>query len=462
MNNHSQTHNAADRHQVVVIGAGFGGLATTRGLARADVDVTVVSSTPHHLFQPLLYQVATGVLSEGEVAPPTREILAHQRNARVHLGEVTDIDLDARTVTARLLGRDCELAYDSLVVAAGAGQSYFGNDHFAAHAPGLKTVDDALEIRGRIFGAFEVAEVLAWAGQDVRHLLTFAVVGAGPTGVEMAGQVAELAHRTMPREFRSIRSHDTRVVLIDAGDQVLPPFGHRLGATAKRDLERLGVEVVLGASVEGVDERGLDLVLRDGSARRIDAETKVWAAGVSASPLGRTLARQTGAVLDRAGRIPVLPDLTLPGRPEVFVVGDMAILDGLPGVAQVALQGGRYAAETISRRVRGRSAPPRFVYRDKGSMATISRFRAVAKVGGLHLSGPAAWVLWLTVHLAFLTGFRNRVTAVLHWSASFLGRSRSERTSSEQQVFGRAALSLLPGGTADLVEWSEPTGERRG
>jgi NADH dehydrogenase len=450
------------RHHVVVVGSGFGGLAVARGLAKADVDVTVLAKTPHHLFQPLLYQVATGVLSEGEIAKPTREILARQRNARVLLGEVTDIDLDARTVCAQLLGREDRLGYDTLVVAAGAGQSYFGNDHFAVHAPGLKTIDDALEIRGRIFGAFEVAEVRAAAGQDVRHLLTFVIVGAGPTGVELAGQVAELAHRTLPREFRAVRSHDARVVLLDAGDHVLAPFGERLGRRARSDLERAGVEVVLGAAVVGVDERGLDLAFRDGTTRRLDAETKVWAAGVSASRLGRTLSRQSGTSLDRSGRISVRPDLTLPGHPEVFVLGDMAALDELPGVAQVAIQGGQYVATTISRRREGLSSTGPFAYRDKGSMATISRFRAVVRIGSIHLAGATAWLLWLTVHLAYLTGFRNRVAAVLHWTGSFLGRSRSQRTATEQQVFGRAALTRLPRGTAELVEWEQPEGAPRG
>ena len=444
------------RHQVVVIGSGFGGLAATKGLARADVDVTVVASTPHHLFQPLLYQVATGVLSEGEVAPPTREVLRRQANARVLLGDVTGIDLDRRTVTSHVLGRETQVRYDSLVVAAGAGQSYFGNDHFAQFAPGMKTIDDALELRGRIFGAFELAELGAVRGEDVSGLLTFAVVGAGPTGVEMAGQIAELARRTLRRDFRAIRTREARVILLDASSQVLPPFGERLGDKAHRTLERDGVQVRLGAAVTNVDARGLEVTFADGRSEYIAAATKIWAAGVSASPLGRTLAEQTGAALDRAGRIGVLPDLTLPGHPEVAVVGDMAALDGLPGVAQVAIQGGKYAAATVHGRLRGETPAAPFKYKDKGSMATISRFRAVAKVGRLQLSGLVAWLLWLTVHLAYMTGFRNRVTAVLHWTTSFLGSGRSERTATEQQVFGRGALTLIPGGAASLVDWSSP------
>ena len=423
---HPHTSNGSRaRHHVVVIGSGFGGLAAARRLRRADVDVTIVANTPHHLFQPLLYQVATGVLSEGEIAPPTREVLKRQTNARVLLGEVTGIDLGSRTVTSHVLGRVTRLPYDSLVVAAGAEQSYFGNDHFAPFAPGMKTIDDALELRGRIFGAFELAELGAARGDDVSDLLTFTVVGAGPTGVEMAGQIAELARRTLPREFRAIRTHGARVVVIDTGSHVLTPFGPELGAKAHRALQRLGVEVMLGAAVTDIDERGLTVSRPDGRSEHIAAATKIWAAGVSASPLGRTLAEQTGTDLDRAGRIGVRPDLTLPGHPEVFVVGDMASLHALPGVAQVAIQGGKYAAGTIERRLSGRPAPAPFTYTDKGSMATISRFQAVAKIGRLRLSGTVAWLLWLTVHLAYLTGFRNRLTAVLRWTTSFIGNGRS-------------------------------------
>ena len=291
------------RHRVVVIGSGFGGLFGTKALRRSDVEVTMVAKTTHHLFQPLLYQVATGILSEGEIAPPTREILAGQDNATVLLGEVTGIDLGGRTVTSHVLGRETVTPYDSLIVAAGAGQSYFGNDHFAEFAPGMKSVDDALELRGRIFGAFELAELGASRGEDVDHLLTFVVVGAGPTGVEMAGQIAELAHRTLRRDFRFINTRSARVVLVDAAAQVLPPFGAKLGASTKKELEKLGVEVMLGAMVTDVDERGLVLKHKDGRTERLDAVTKMWAAGVQGSELGRTLSEQTGAPLDRAGRI---------------------------------------------------------------------------------------------------------------------------------------------------------------
>ena len=439
------------RHRVVVIGSGFGGLFGTKSLRRADVDVTVIAKTTHHLFQPLLYQVATGILSEGEIAPPTREILSNQDNARVILGEVTGIDLEARTVTSQVLGRDTVTSYDSLLVAAGASQSYFGNDHFAEFAPGMKSIDDALELRGRIFGAFEMAELGATRGDDVDHLLTFVVVGAGPTGVEMAGQIAELAHRTLRKDFRAINTRTARVVLVDAAPQVLPPFGAKLGEKAQAELEKLGVEVMLGGMVTEVDERGLEVKFKDGRVERIDSVAKIWAAGVQANPLGRTLSEQTGAPLDRAGRIAVNPDLTLPGHPEVFVVGDMIALDNLPGVAQVAIQGAKYAAKEIKNRLEGKQPQEPFKYFDKGSMAIISRFDAVAMVGKLRLTGVIAWLMWLGVHLVYLTGFKNQVSALMRWAITFISNNRSERTTTEQQIFARAALARLRRGAADLV-----------
>jgi NADH:ubiquinone reductase (H+-translocating) len=445
------TATQASRHKVVVIGSGFGGLFGTKALRRSDVDVTVIAKTTHHLFQPLLYQVATGILSEGEIAPPTREILSSQDNARVILGEVTGIDLDARTVTSQVLGRDTVTSYDSLLVAAGASQSYFGNDHFAEFAPGMKSIDDALELRGRIFGAFEMAELGATRGDDVDHLLTFVVVGAGPTGVEMAGQIAELAHRTLRKDFRAINTRTARIVLIDAAAQVLPPFGAKLGAKTQSELEKLGVEVMLGAMVTDVDERGLEVKFKDGRVERINSVAKIWAAGVQANPLGKTLSEQTGAPLDRAGRISVNPDLTLPGHPEVFVVGDMIALDNLPGVAQVAIQGAKYAAKEINNRLEGKQPQPPFKYFDKGSMAIISRFRAVAMVGRLRLTGVVAWLMWLGVHLVYLTGFKNQVSALMRWAITFASNNRSERTTTEQQIFARAALARLRRGAADLV-----------
>jgi len=446
------------RHQVVVIGSGFGGLFGTKALRRADVDVTVVARTAHHLFQPLLYQVATGILSEGEIAPSTREVLARQKNARVLLGEVTAIDLAARTVTSQVLGRSTVTPYDSLIVAAGSGQSYFGNDQFAEFAPGMKSIDDALELRGRIFGAFELAELGASRGEDVDSLLTFVVVGAGPTGVEMAGQIAELAHRALQRDFRSINTRQARIVLVDAAGQVLPPFGAELGAKTKVALERLGIEVLLGGMVTDLSESGLVVQYKDGRTEWIAAATKIWAAGVQASSLTATLSEQTGAPLDRAGRIRVNPDLTLPGYPEVFVVGDMIDLDHLPGVAQVAIQGAKYAASEIKRRLAGKPPQKPFHYFDKGDLATISRFRAVARIGRLRLTGFVAWLLWLGVHLVYLTGFKNRFTALVRWAVSFVGRGRSERTATEQQVFGRQALTRLEGGAAGLVSSGDLAG----
>ncbi len=317
-------------HRVVVIGSGFGGLFGTAALKRRDdVEITLIARTSHHLFQPLLYQVATGILSEGEIAPSTREILARQRNARVLLGTVTHIDLEARTVTSQVLGRETVTPYDSLLVAAGSGQSYFGNDAFAEHAPGMKSIDDALELRGRIFGAFEIAELTEDRAEAERYL-TFVVVGAGPTGVEMAGQIAELSRRTIRRDFRTIDPARARVVLVDAVDTVLPTFGERLGGKAARRLGEMGVEIRLGAKVVDVDATGV-VVEEDGQRHRIEAMTKVWAAGVRASSLGRIIAEQSDCDVDRAGRVGVNPDLTVPGHPEVFVVGDMIDLDGLPG-----------------------------------------------------------------------------------------------------------------------------------
>ena len=424
--------------RVVIIGSGFGGLFAAQALKRADVEITLVAKTTHHLFQPLLYQVATGILSEGEIAPATREILRRQKNARVILGEVTGIDVAARTVTSQLLDRTTLTSYDELIVAAGAGQSYFGKDHFAKHAPGMKSIDDALELRGRIFGAFELAE-LAEDPAEIDRLLTFVVVGAGPTGVEMAGQITELARRALPGDFRRIDPRTARVVLVDFADQVLGSFGERLSDKAAKHLREIGVEVQLGTMVVDVTREGIEVTGADGTHRFVPSFCKIWAAGVSASPLARLLAEQTGAEVDRAGRVKVLPDLTLPGHPEVHVVGDMAALDNLPGVAQVAIQGGRYSAKMIKK---GPSGKP-FSYHDKGSMATVSRFHAVASVGRFRLSGFLAWLAWLAVHIVYIVGFKHRVTTVLHWLISFLGRGRSERVATEQQILGRLALEQV-------------------
>jgi NADH dehydrogenase len=427
----------------VIIGAGFGGLFAARALRRSPVDVTVIDRNNHHLFQPLLYQVATGVLSEGDIAPPTRHVLRHHTNTRVLLGEAVDVNLAAREVVVETVGRQSRVPYDSLIVAAGATQSYFGHDEFAVHAPGMKTIDDALELRGRILGAFEMAELESDpARRDA--WLTFAVVGAGPTGVELAGQIAELSRRTLKNNYRGFNPRIARVVLIDALDAVLASFPESLQRRARKDLERVGVEVRLGVVVNGVDAAGLDMVSRDGSVRRIEAYTKVWAAGVQASALGVMLAEQTGTGVDRAGRVQVLPDCTLPGHRDVFVVGDLMSLDGLPGLSEVAMQSGVHAARTIVRRLKGDTGERPFRYHDLGTMATISRFRAVVSIGRIRVSGFVAWVMWLAVHLAFLNGFRNRFAAVFNWAVAFLGRGRRQRTITQRQVIARTRAAAQP------------------
>jgi NADH dehydrogenase len=424
-------------HRVVIVGCGFAGLSAAKALRRAPVEVVVVDRTNHHLFQPLLYQVATGVLSEGDIAPPIRDILRHQRNARVFLGEVVDVDVDARALTIGTLGHATTLSYDSLIVATGASQSYFGHDEYARDAPGMKTIDDALELRGRIFGAFEMAELEpddaareAW--------LTFAIVGGGPTGVELAGQIAELSRRGLGANFRRFDPATARVVLLDAGDSVLASYPERLRLRAQRSLERMGVEVRLGARVVGVDQGGVDL-----EGGRIEAFTKIWAAGVQASPLGRLLSDRAGATVDRTGRVEVQSDCSLPGHAELFVVGDLMSLDGLPGLAEVAMQSGRHAARTIARRLRARPLKP-FRYRDLGTMATIARFRAVVSFRRLELSGFVAWLMWLVVHIAFLTGFKNRLAALANWAVAFVGRGRRQRTITKQQVLVCQQLALAP------------------
>jgi NADH dehydrogenase len=425
-------------HRIVIVGAGFGGLFATKALTRAPVEITLINGTTYHLFQPLLYQVATGILSPGEIAPAIREVVRRQKNVDVRLGWVTDIDPDTRTVSVSAPGLDYSVEYDTLIVAAGSSQSYFGNDQFAEFAPGMKSIDDALELRARIFGAFELAD-LQTDPEVIDRWMTFVVVGAGPTGVEMAGQIAELAHRTLPGEYRHIDPRQARIILVDALPAVLNTFGDRLSTRALRQLHLLGVEVELETKVVGVDATGIDVETERGR-ERIGSMTKMWAAGVAAPPLAAQLAMATGVETDRAGRIKVNPDCTLPGHPEIFAVGDMIALDQLPGVAQVAIQSGRHAADQIKRRLAGKESGQPFHYFDKGSLATISRFSAVASVGRLRLSGFAGWLIWLVVHLFYLVGFKNRVTAVLHWAVSFLGRGRSERVSTFQQAFARAAV----------------------
>jgi NADH dehydrogenase len=431
---------AVPTHKVVIIGAGFGGLFAARALRKAPVSVTVIDRTNHHLFQPLLYQVATGILSEGDIAPPIRDVLRRQRNTEVRIGNVTDINLGERSVSLETLGQTSVVNYDSLIVAAGATSSYFGHDEFNRFAPGMKSIDDALELRGRIFGAFEMAERETDPAKR-REWLTFVVIGGGPTGVEMAGQIAELSKRSLHGNFRHIDPASARVMLIDAGDSLIPYFGNHLSGKALAGLRKLGVEVLLNTSVTGLDGRGVDTKSQHDGEMRVEARTKVWAAGVSASPLGRMIAEQSGAEIDHAGRVLVRPDLTLPGHPEVFVVGDQISLDKLPGVAEVAMQTGTHAAHTITRRIHhpGAVAHP-FKYKNLGDMATISRFQAVASIGPIRVAGFVGWLLWLFVHLAFLTGFKNRVATVFNWFIAFIGRGRPQRTITEQQIFARRAL----------------------
>ena len=434
----------SDRHKVVIIGSGFGGLTAAKALKRADVDIKIIAKTTHHLFQPLLYQVATGIIASGEIAPPTRMILRRQKNSQVLLGEVTHIDLATKSVRSELLGHSYATPYDTLIVAAGAGQSYFGNDHFAEFAPGMKTIDDALELRGRIVGAFEQAE-RSNDPQRREKLLTFVVVGAGPTGVEMAGQIAELSDYTLKGAFRHIDSTNSRVILLDAAPAVLPPMGEKLGKKAQARLEKMGVEIQLNAMVTDVDRNGITVKDPDGTTRRIECATKVWSAGVSASPLGRDLAAQSDVEIDKAGRVKVLPDLSIPGYPNVFVVGDMASVEGVPGMAQGAIQGGKYVAAAIKSELKGADPLERepFEYFDKGSMATVSRFSAVAQIGPLEFGGFIAWLAWLVLHLIYLVGFKRKVTTLLSWTVTFLGRARGNLYITEQQAYARTRIEEL-------------------
>jgi NADH dehydrogenase len=423
------------QHRVVIVGSGFGGLFAAKKLKRADCEVTLISRRPGHVFQPLLYQVATGILSQGEIAPATREILRRQKNATVLMGDVTDIDLSARTVTHSVGAEQTVTPYDSLIVAAGAQTGYFGNDHFEPFAPGLKGIDDALELRARIFGAFEMAE-LQPTPEQAAPWLRFVVVGGGPTGVEIAGQIVELSRRTLKKDFRNIDPTQAEVILLEGGPGVLSSFGPKQSQKAAEQLRKMGIDVRTQAFVKSVDATGVQVAYHDGTQAHIASNCVIWGAGVEASPLARQVAEQCGAEVDRGGRVHVQPDLTLPGHPEVFVVGDMMALDNLPGVAQVAMQGGKYAAKSIRGRIDGKPALEPFHYFDKGSMATISRFRAVANVGKLELRGFIAWLAWLFIHILYLVGFQQKVSTLGHWLVAFLGQSRAERTFTVEQSRG--------------------------
>ncbi len=401
---------------IVIVGGGFGGLAAARALAKAPVQVTLLDRHNHHLFQPLLYQVATAGLSPAEIASPIRRILSAQGNVTVLLAEATAVEPEAK----RLRLADGVFSYDQLILATGATHSYFGRDDWAIHAPGLKTLDDALEIRRRVLFAFEKAEREVDAERR-RQWLTLVVVGGGPTGVEMAGALAEIARHTLPGDFRHIDPKSARVVLVEAGPRVLPAYPPDLSESARRQLEALGVHVWTGAAVTGVDAEGVQM-----GADRLAARTVVWAAGVEASPLARSL----GVQLDPAGRVRVEPDLSVPGRPDIFVIGDLAAIESdgraVPGVAPAAIQMGRHAAANVLRRLRGEPPAP-FRYRDKGSLATVGRSRGVAVIGRLKLSGFFAWAAWLFVHIVFLIGFRNRFVVLFTWMWAYLTYERSAR-----------------------------------
>ena len=422
---------AAERRRVVVVGGGFGGLTVAKGLRRAECDVTLVDRQNYHLFQPLAYQVATGALSAPEIATPLRRILRRQRNARVLMASVTAIDLERRQVRLDGLANGANgvlLDYDELVVAGGSAYSYFGHDSWAPYAPELKSLSGALELRSRILSAFEAAEVERDEAAR-RAWLTFVVVGAGPTGVEMAGQIAELARDVLHRELREVDTRGAEVLLVEAGPRVLSSFPESLSRRAERALAKLGVTVRLDTMVVGVQPGGVSLRDTDGAGEEVPARTSVWAAGVTASPLAATLAAAAGLEVDRVGRLTVDPDLTLPGHPEVHALGDMvAVRDGsggtlaLPGVAPVAIQQGRYTARVI----RGGSSGP-FRYRDKGNLATIGRSRAVADIKGVRLSGFPAWAIWLAVHITYLIGFENRLLVLTRWAFSYVTRNRGAR-----------------------------------
>jgi NADH dehydrogenase len=422
-------------HRVVVVGGGFGGLQAVAKLRRAPVEVTLIDRRNFHLFQPLTYQVATGALSPGEIAYPLRAIFKRARNVRVMLAEVSDVDLDAREVKLRSVSgvpAPDGVPYDTLIVGGGSAYSYFGHDEWRGLAGEVKSLESALTVRGRILSAFEAAEEEPDETRRAERL-TFVVVGGGPTGVEMAGQIGELARDTMRRDFRRIDPRDGRILLVEAADRLLTGFPPSLSARAARSLERKGVTPLVGHAVVGIDPTSVTIDSGNGSTEQIGTHTVIWAAGVTASTLAGLLGKQTGAELDRAGRVTVEPDLTLPGRPEVFAVGDMVRVrdeDGsvvtLPGVAPVAMQQGRYAAKVIRARLRGRGSKP-FHYRDKGNLATIGRASAVADIKGLRLSGLIAWATWLVVHLWYLVGFQNRVIVFVRWSFSFVTRGRGAR-----------------------------------
>jgi NADH dehydrogenase len=436
------------RHQVVVVGGGFGGIRVARALARSDAGITIVDRTNHHLFQPLLYQVAAGILPDGVIAPALRGVVRKQANADVVLAEVQDLDLAGRVVRAVAPdGRELTLPYDTLVVAAGCTDAYFGHDEWSVFAPGLKTLRDASRLRSHILGAFEMAELAADPAERAAYL-TFAVIGAGPTGVEMVGQVAELAHESLPREFRSVTTTEAKILLIEAGPEVLAAFAPKLQRYTRRRLQKMGVDVLLNTAARAMDDDSVTVKGPDGE-QRIPARTKIWAAGVQASPLAAMLAAATGAGTDRAGRVAVRPDCSLPGHPEVFAIGDMVRLNDLPGVAQPAIQEGTYVGRLIRDRLAGRNGTAPFAYRDKGSMATIGHLSAVADAFGMKFTGVIGYTMWGFVHVMYLIGWANRVGAVFNWARALtFTKNRAHRTI----TFERARYELTHHADNDASE----------
>jgi len=418
------------RKQVVIIGGGFGGLRAARALKSAPVDVTLIDRRNFHLFQPLLYQVATGSLSPGDIAAPLRSVLRRQKNTQVLLGTVVDVDPEQRRV---LLADGAALPYDALIVATGSQSSYYGHEEWRRFAPSLKSVEEATTIRHKILYAFEVAERLADPAERSAWL-TFAIVGAGPTGVELAGAIAEIARQTLKHDFRSIHPEEARIILMDGAPRVLPPYPEDLSGKAARALERLGIEVRTGVMVKDIDAEGVAFQ-RAGTAEveRLRSKTVIWAGGVAVSPFARTLARRTGAATDKVGRFKVGPDLTISGYPEIFVIGDLALAEGkdgtpLPGVAQVAMQEGTYAAKVVDRRARyDDEVPPPFKYFDKGSLAVIGRASAVADAFGVHLSGLLAWIVWAFIHLMYIVQFQSRIIVFIKWAIQDLTFNRGSR-----------------------------------
>jgi NADH dehydrogenase len=423
------------RHRVVIVGGGFGGLNVARAVAGADVDVTIVDRTNHHLFQPLLYQVATGILPEGLIAPAVRRVVQKLPNTEVVLAEVHDIDLDRKRVIVEAPNETTvDLPYDSLVVAAGATHSYFGKDQWAEFAPGMKTVDDARYLRDAILSKFEMAE-LAKDPQERAEWLTFVVIGAGPTGVELVGQIAELAHQVLPKDFRRIDTHGARILLLEGAPAVLPPFKPKLQQYTQRVLENMGVEIRLNTLAVDMDHESVTVKGPDG-VETIRARSRIWAAGVQASPLAKMLAEKTGAETDRPGRVVVGPDCSLPGYPDVFAIGDMANVGGLPGVAQPAMQEGKYVGKLIKARVKGdtgEAAP--FKYFDKGSMATIGHKYAVADAFGRKFTGILAYLMWGFIHVLYLIGWGNRLGTMYTWMrALYVSKNRGHRVITFEQA----------------------------